>query len=196
MGNFNGFRGSVGTAGAVQTTYNDQPGVAVPGMLAFASDLANTDGIFIGGDTGIAAGRGVVFSALAQASDLQRPNLSAVLPTVATAAGDLDGILVFDETMQSDSNGVPGWNPGRVGRILRPAGAGGRVYLKAVDAFTLASTVNLVTVAGTDGKYQVGEFAPAALAGDATHGTSVACSNGTVEAPAAAGGVVLVNFKG
>ena len=189
----NGYRGTVG--GAVQTAYTDQPGIAVPGMLAFSSDLNNCDALLIAEMLGIAAGKGVKFAAIDDDISLQRPNLAASLPAVADDADDFAGILAFDEHMQSDENGVPGYAKGRVGRFLRPGRAGGRIYVKAVVAIDPAtSTVNWVTVAGTDELYEVGEFAPAALAGDATEGTSVVLSNARWVTKAAAGDVAILEL--
>lgn len=193
---FKGFRGSVG--GAVQTAYNDQPAVAVPGMVAFASDLNNCDALFVGQADGIAAGRGVkLANQTTNDWDLQAPHQAAFLPESGDAAAVFAGIVIFDEAMQSDENGVPGWEKGRVARVLRPGRSGGRVYVKAVDAISRATaTVNLVTIGGTDEKYKPGEFAPAALAGTAGAGTSVAIAatvaRWVTDAPA--GGVAILEL--
>lgn len=189
---YNGFRGSIG--GAVQTEYNDQPAVAVAGMLAFASDINMCDALFIGEDDGIAAGLGVKVSELTDAISLQRPNQAVVLPEAGDVKGDFAGIVVYDEAMQSDENGVPGWAKGRVARVVRPVRAGGRVYVKAVEAIEVGDTVNWVIVAGTDELYAAGEFAPAALAGTATAGTSVALDNARWVTGAAAGEVAMIEF--
>ena len=190
-----GFRGTV--SGSVQANYTDQPGVAVPGMLAFASDINLCDNIIVGETNGIAAGRGVTAALnTAAATNLQRPDRSLALPTVAANAAALAGIVVFDENMQTDENGVPGHAKGRFARVLRPVRAGGRIYVKAKEAIAPATaTVNWVTVAGSDGLYAVGEFAPAALAGDATRGTSVAISTASFVTTAAAGELAMVEFK-
>ena len=191
---FTGYRGTSG--GAVQTVYTDQPGVAVAGMVAFASENNFLDGIVIGETAGIAAGVGCQFTQnTAASSNLQRPDVSALLPTTGLTAAALKGILVFDETMQSDSNGVPGYNKGRFGRFLRTDRIGGRIYVKAVEAVTPgSSTVNWVIVAGSDGKYAAGEFAPAALAGNATVGYSVEITTAKWITAAPAGGLALVEF--
>ena len=175
-----GYRGQI--SGSVQDTYADQPGVAAPGMLAFASDLNNVDAIFIGETLGIAAGKGVMFTPITDVATsditLQRPNEAAFLPTTGKTVADFAGILCFDETMQSDENGVPGYAEGRVGRIVKKSRAGGRIYVKAVEAVDPAtSTVNWVVVAGSDGLYEAGEFAPAALAGSSVPGYSTDLSS-------------------
>lgn len=167
-----GYRGTVG--GSVQTTYPDQPGVGVPGMLAFASDIVQADSIFVGETDGIAAGRGVIFTAIADDVSLQRPNEGAFLPTVATVLADFRGVVIFDEHMQSDENGVPGWAQGRMARIARAGGrAGARLYVKAVEVIAKTDAVHMCIVAGSDGLYQLGEFCPEALAGTAEAGTSI-----------------------
>lgn len=169
----NGYRGTVG--GAVQTAYTDQPGIAVAGQIAFASDLTNHDALFVGETDGIAAGLGVRLTAITDDISLQRPNLQALLPAATSANTAFAGIVVFDESMQSDENGQPGWAKGRVARVVKPGRAGARIYVKAKEAIDpAAATVNWVTIAGTDGLYALGEFAPAALAGNAVAGTSVA----------------------
>lgn len=191
---FTGYRGSV--SGAVQTVYTDQPGVAVAGMVAFASENNFLDGIVIGETEGVAAGVGCQFTQnTAAASNLQRPDVSALLPTTGLTAADLKGVLVFDETMQSDSTGVPGYNKGRFGRFLRTDRIGGRIYVKAVEAVAPATaSVNWVIVAGSDGKYKAGEFAPAALAGNAAVGYSVAITTAKWVTTAAAGGLAIIEF--
>ena len=190
-----GFRGTV--SGSVQANYTDQPGVGVAGMLAFASDINLCDAIIVGETNGVAAGRGVTATLnTAAGTNLQRPDRSLFLPAVADDAADLAGIVVFDENMQTDENGVPGWAKGRFARVLRPVRAGGRIYVKAKEAIAPATaTVNWVTVAGTDGLYAVGEFAPAALAGTAEAGTSVAISTASFVTTAAAGELAMVEFK-
>ena len=190
----NGYRGEVG--GAVQTTYSDQPGVAAPGMIAFASDITYEDAIYIGEDDGIAAGKGVIFTPVSDDISLQRPNEAAYLPTTGLTVADFAGILIFDETMQSDENGVPGYAQGRMGRIAKPIRAGARIYVKAVEAIDPAtSVVHWVVVAGTDGLYEAGEFAPAALAGSAAAGYSTTLASiAKWVTKAAAGDVAIIEF--
>ena len=199
---YDGFRGTA--FGAVQTTMKDQPGIGVPGMLPFASDLDLIDS-FVVGTGGIFAGAGVRLAAPTIASTkedytshIQMPNEEATLPTTGSTAAEFKGICVFDENMQSDSNGIPGWNAGRMCRIARPVRAGSRVFVEAVEAWTLSSTVNWVIVAGSDGLYKAGQFAPAALAGSAGAGYSVliAATCVAVKSVAAAGGLVMLEFRG
>jgi hypothetical protein len=189
-----GFRGTTG--GSVQSTYTDQPGQALDGMLAFASDIALCDSIYIDQANGIAAGRGVKVAAVSDSISLQRPNIAASLPANGAAATDFYGILIFDEQMQSDANGVPGISDGRMGLVLRNARAGGRIYVKCPEAIVVGtSTVNWVTVAGSDGLYEAGQFAPAALAGNSTYGTSVLLPTAAWVQGCSAGGYAIVELN-
>lgn len=188
-----GYRGVVG--GSVQSAYTDQPGVGVPGMVAFASDNMLKDAVVIGEANGIAAGRGVRLTAVSDDISLQRPNLQALLPAAGSNEAAFAGILLFDEAMQSDENGVPGWADGRMGRIAKNNRAGGRIYVKAVEAVTLTDTVNWVTIAPVDASYAIGEFSPSALGGT-TLGTSVAISTARWVSEADAGGVAIIELLG
>lgn len=190
-----GFRGHIG--GSVQANYTDQPGVGAPGMLAFASDVNLCDAVYVGEPDGIAAGCGVVFVDVVNDASLQRPNVAAELPDNATVVADFKGIVVFDEQMQSDSDGVPGWANGRMGRILRNNRNGGRVYVAAREAVDhTTDSVNLVIVAGTDGLYKVGEFAPIALAGTGLAGTSILISTAKWATSAVVGDVAMIELLG
>ena len=189
-----GFRGTSG--GAVQTSYTDQPGQAVDGMLMFSSDINLCDAVYVGETNGIAAGRGVKVAAGSDTISLQRPNLVASLPESGDTAAALIGIVVFDEQMQSDANGIPGVGYERMAMLLRSSRVGGRIYVKCPEAVTVgSSTVNWVTVAGTDGLYEAGQFAPAALAGTSAAGTSVAISTATWIQGCSAGGYGAIEFR-
>ncbi len=152
-----GYRGEVG--GSVQKGgYTDQPGEGVPGMLAFASDINLVDAVYIGEDNGIAAGRGVIFEDVDDLVSLQRPNVKAMLPIGTTTADEFQGIVVFDERMNSNADGVPGWAKGRVGRILLNKRSGGRIYVNCPETVAIDDLVYLQRVA--DANYEVGEFRP------------------------------------
>ncbi len=150
-----GYRGTIG--GAVQTSYTDQPGVGVPGMLAFASDINLTDAVYIGELDGIAAGLGVMYGLpVENVADLQVPSVTALLPITGKTAADFRGIVVFDERMNSDSDGFPGWANGRVGRVVRNDRSGGRIYVKCPEDVVLGLPVFWQLVA--DATHQPGEF--------------------------------------
>jgi hypothetical protein len=192
-----GYRGTSG--GAVQSTYQDQMGLAVNGMMAYAAEegIANIDAIFIGETNGIRAGAGVRFLAATQnQGGYQRPPVQAFLPEGDETADEFAGIVLFDEAMQSNENGVPGWAKNRVARILRPSRSGGRVYVKVKDAIVPGtSTVNWVIAADSVGKYEAGDFCPTALGGGAV-GTSVLLTNCKWETEADANGLAILEFHG
>jgi hypothetical protein len=188
-----GFRGTV--QGAIQTVVYDQPGQGVPGMLPFASDNDLVDSYLANGD--LPAGCGIVLGFNSNtAEQFQQPGQLAALPAANNLTiADFAGIVVFDENMQSNADGVPGWANGRVARVVRPGRAGGRVYVKAIDAIDrTTATVNWVVQGGTDGKYAAGEFAPAALAGNATVGYSVAITTAKFISSAAVGSVAIIEL--
>lgn len=188
MGFDTGFRGNIG--GSVQSNYTDQPGVGVPGMLAFASDINFADAVFIGEEDGIAAGRGVIFDDNDPSTSLQRPDVSANLPSSTTVFTDFKGIIVFDEQMQSDANGVPGWANSRVGRVLRNNRAGGRIYVIARILINhTIHNVHLQIVA--DGGVAVGEFSPALVAGK-----SILIPNAKWITSAVVGDVAMIELLG
>lgn len=190
-----GFRGT--SMGSVQTSYTDQPGQAVAGMEAFASDNNAKDSIFIGETNGIACGRGIVTAQVAEAAyKMQLPNIEAYLPIGSEDATDFAGILMFDEACQSDENGVPGWAAGRQGRYMRPQRSGGRIWVKAVEAIDpQTASVNWVVTAPADASYALGEFSPAALGGGAA-GVSVALTNCKWITAADAGGLAIIEMVG
>lgn len=188
----NGFRGTVG--GAVQTAYTDQPGVAVAGQLAFASDLNYCDALYVGETNGVAAGLGVKVTELTDAISLQRPNQAVSLPAATDVAAAFAGIVVFDESMQSDENGVPGWAKGRIARIAKPGRAGARIYVKAVDAVAVGDPVEWVVKAGTDPILPVGAFASAVHDGQGTNPLTVTLSNARWVTPAASGELALLEL--
>jgi|GEM_PF-1709854 len=194
MGFSSGYRGIQG--GSVQTAYTDQPGVGVPGMLPYASDNVLMDNMLVNEANGIAAGRGVVrIPGTADIGNLQRPHSTIKLPDASTIAGDFVGIVLFDEAMQSDSNGVPGWADGRNARVLRPHRAGGRVYVKAKQAIALMDAVYMVTIAPTDASYAAGEFCTSSLGGGSA-GTSVHLTNARWETAADSGDVAIMELLG
>lgn len=173
----NGYRGAV--QGSVQTSYTDQPGLGVPGMLAYASDNRQMDSVIIGEADGIAAGLGIIFGDVAgDVMGTPAPPVEALLPTGATTVADFEGITVFDEAMQSDENGVAGWANQRMGRILRPGRSGGRVFVRTKAAVDhTADSVHLVITANAT--FDLGDFAPSAQGVIVQAGASVAGAGNT-----------------
>lgn len=188
----NGFRGTVG--GAVQTAYTDQPGVAVAGQLAFASDLNNCDALFVGETDGVAAGLGIKVAELTDAVSLQRPNQAVALPAATDVETAFAGIVVFDESMQSDENGQPGWAKGRVARIAKPGRSGARVYVKALEAVAIGDPVEWVVKAGTDPILTVGGFTSQVHDGTGTNPLTTTLANARWVTPAAAGELAILEL--
>jgi hypothetical protein len=188
-----GYRGVVG--GSVQSTVTDQPGAGVPGMLAFASDFNFADSLPVDQAAGIGAGLGVKATAVADGVNSNMPGFAVNLPGQSDDETTFFGIVVFEEAMQSDENGNPGWADGRIARVLRPGRAGGRVWVKAVEAIDHSSdTVNWVLQGGTDLLYKTGEFAPAALAGSAAAGYTHVLANARWVTSAPAGGLACLEL--
>ena len=173
----NGFRGV--TQGSVQTSYTDQPGLGVPGMLAYASDNRQMDSVIIGEADGIAAGLGIIFGDVAgDVMGTPAPPVEALLPTGATTVEDFAGITVFDEAMQSDENGIAGWAENRMGRVLRPGRSGGRVFIRTKAAVDHTNdAVHLVIVANAT--FDLGDFAPELQGVVVQAGTTVAGAGNT-----------------
>ena len=205
MGNFaSGYYGLAG--GAVQATYDDQPGVGVPGELAYASDINLCDALYVGDANGIAAGMGVKRVAITDAVSLQTPLDAIYLPgntwsafgVNGSAGGEtianFAGIVVFDETMQSDSSGRPGWDTGRMAMVARPQRGGARPYVYCREAMTKGNNLWWVTIGGTAASgavYNAGEFADHAPAGGVT---SVEITTAFLVTSGIAGGVAMVEF--
>lgn len=187
-----GYRGTV--RGAVQTAYTDQPGVASPGMLAFASDLNYCDALFVGEANGVAAGIGVIATALTDAISLQRPNQAVSLPADDSALAALVGIVVFDEAMQSDENGTPGWAHGRVARVAKRGRAGTRIYVKVEDNVAIGDPVEWVVKSGTNPIRTKGSFTGTAQAGTTTLPLTRTVTDAKWVTPASAGGVAILEF--
>ena len=208
MSDFN--RGYYGIAGgAVQAAYDDQPGIAVPGELAYASDLNMCDALVVGDANGVPAGYGVkrVSITADDAVSMQTPLDALFLPgnTVGTAWGvngaaggetiaSFAGIVVFDETMQSNSSGQPGWDTGRMAMVVRPHRSGGRVWIYCLEAMTKGNNIWWVTAGGTAASgavYTAGMFADHNPAGGVT---AVQITTAFLITSGIAGGVALVEF--
>ncbi len=189
-----GFRGTAN--GSVQSAYTDQPGVAVAGMLAFAGDLNNIDSLMVDETNGIAAGKGVVaVQQAAVATNLQRPNQAISLPSGYMTYADFAGVVVFEQAMQTDENGNPGWADNRQARVLRPGRAGGRIYVDAKDTITTTDGVHWVILAPEDGSYALGDFSPTALSGGAA-GHTVLLPNVRWVTPGVNGDKVIIELLG
>ena len=195
MGFNDGFLGAVG--GAVQTSYTDQPGQGVPGMLAMAHDLRLVDALVVVDANGVAAGKGVKATQETEIYSQELPNIGVLLPTGSESVADFEGVTVFDETMGTNSSGIPGMEAGRKIQVLRAKRGGGRIWVYAREAVVAGtSTVNWITTAGTvtsGAVYEAGEFSPAAAAGGTAVSTAISSAKWITSA--AAGGVACIEFK-
>lgn len=153
-----GFRGTVNGAVQAYNNYTDQPGVGIPGMLVNASDYNYTDSFLVAEANGIRAGKGIVLNAETATIDIHNPPLVVNLPTNTVTAATFGGITVFDQAMQTDDTGHPGWAFGRNCRVLRPGKEGGRIWVPILDNVAIGNGVNLVHTA--TGSYNPGDFSP------------------------------------
>ena len=192
---YNGFYGTKN--GSAQTTYTDQPGVAIPGKLAFASDINLCDSFPVSDANGVAAGRGVKAAAITDLTNPQALNESILLPVGSETVANFLGVVVFDQTMGSDfTTGAPGWNVGRIANVLKFNRVGGRIWVYAREAVTAgSSTVNWITTPGTvtsGAVYLAGEFSPAVAAGGTAASTAITTAKWITSA--IAGGVAMLEF--
>ena len=117
------------TGGSVQTSYVDQFATALPGDLAF-NDNTLVDAVIASDATrnGIPAGRGIV---LTPSASVSRPGIDRMIATLPKAGDEqIDGIVVRNHQMQSNSNGEPVWFDGRAMNVLRTNRVGGRIWVE------------------------------------------------------------------
>ena len=128
--------------GFMQSTYVDQQGTALPGDLAYASDVNLIDACVVSMPVGserdlLPVGVGVVG---AYSADASRPGMTSVKvsPVGAdTTAAQLYGVTVRNQQCRTDENNVSGWGDGDVGNVMRTARVGGRIAgALAVDIST------------------------------------------------------------
>ena len=189
-----GYRGAVN--GAVQTSYTDQPGKSLPGMLMGVGEAMAIDSYIVKETNGVGAGLGIRLVAGDEGQGFAWPGLTVKLPEGDENENDFGGVVVFDQAMQSDASGNNGWELGRTCRILRPVRSGGRIYTRVVDAVDpLTDSVYWVIAADTGGTYALGSFVPAALGGGAA-GTTVLLTTARWVTAAAAGDIAGIEFLG
>lgn len=130
--------------GFIQTTYADVFGKAVNGMLAYASDVNLTDGVYVGDIEKAYAGRCYALK-------------DGKLTTLTDGSTDEPVIVCFDQSMDSD---VDGNFRGDVAKVLRTKRVGGRVWVEVTVAsgstvddtaeLKVASTGAFTTSTGVD----------------------------------------------
>lgn len=183
----------------MQTKYVDQQATALPGDLAYASDVTLIDAAVVAMPSGsekelLAAGLGVVSAYSANAS---RPgmNSTTVSPVSSTTtAATFYGITIRNQQCQTDENGVSGWGDGRLCNVMRADRVGGRVWVKAVNAATAGSAAFLVIKDDTEHGFPIGSFAGSAITGEPSATDTVALTNVKWVTSAAAGELGLVEI--
>lgn len=171
--------------GFVQTSVDDQMGVALEGRLANASDINLCDGISAGEN--IPVGYGVVYSVLAGALKAGINSEKVKLPTADSTSSDFGGIVIRTETGHTDTNGVSYTAAQEIATVLRSDRVGGRVWVKAQSAITTGGDIYWVVADDTDLK--TGGFA-----GSAVTNKTVKLSGVKVISGAAKGGLALIEL--
>lgn len=188
-----GFRGTY--HGAVQTKVTDQPNVGVPGSLAYASDYAEVFAYEVGEEGGILCGAAVKLVQKTESStNLQRPNQAIFLPEGDETEADFGGIALFEQTAQTTTAGLPGFEAGRYMRVLRPKRAGGNVYVKVKEAVEAGDKVFWCIAEDTFGGVTL---EPGDLINDITGrvaGSFVELTKAEFATSAAAGGLAIVEL--
>ena len=135
--------------GFMQAAYVDQQGTALPGDLAYASDVDLIDACVVSMPAGsegdlLPVGVGVVG---AYSADASRPGMTSVKvsPVGAdTTAAQLYGVTVRNQQCRTDENNVSGWGDGDVCNVMRTARVGGRIWVTAGNAATANTAAHLV----------------------------------------------------
>lgn len=164
--------------GFMQTAYVDQQGTALPGDLAYASDVDLIDACVVSMPAGsegdlLPVGVGVVGAYNADAS---RPGMTSVKvsPVGAdTTAAQLYGVTVRNQQCRTDENNVSGWGDGDVCNVMRTARVGGRIWVTAGNAATANTAAHLVVKDTTSHGLPVGSFVGTEITGDTVALTNV-----------------------
>ena len=128
---------------------------ALPGDLAF-NDNSLVDAAIARDETrnGIPAGRGIVLDSTSNPVRSGIDRMIATLP--ADSATRIDGIVVRNQQMQSNSNAEPVWFDGRTMNVLRTNRVGGRIWVTLQEG-SVASGDEVKVLAGGD---TPGAFSP------------------------------------
>ena len=151
--------------GFMQAAYVDQQGTALPGDLAYASDVDLIDACVVSMPAGsernlLPVGVGVVG---AYSADASRPGMTSVKvsPVGAdTTAAQLYGVTVRNQQCRTDENNVSGWG-------------GGRIWVTAGNAATANTAAHLVVKDTTSHGLPVGSFVGTEITGDTVALTNV-----------------------
>lgn len=188
--------------GFAQSTYYDQMATALPGSLAFASDINLVDSATARKNDsetgqGLLAGVGVLIAPIAQAQiQGHRSGLSkeASLPTAGTTAAQFGGILVRNQQMDTNSSGDACWFPGRMVNVLRAERVGGRVggriWARLTKGATSLGAAPYWIISDTTGhNLPIGSFSAEAIGADTVQLTNVKIRS---EADAANGATIVL----
>ena len=175
--------------GFVQTSVDDQMGVALEGRLANASDINLCDGLSAGEN--IPVGYGVVISALSGALKAGVNAEKVKLPTSSSTAEDFGGIVIRTETGHTDTNNVSYVAEQEIATVLRSARVGGRIWVKAQSAITTGGSLYWVIADDTTNELTAGGFA-----GSAVTNKTVVLNGVKVVAGAAKGALALIEICG
>lgn len=122
--------------GFMQEFYHDQQGTALPGSLAFAGDCCLIDSYITGevGDDGLEAGLAVVAAPVSSAPVRAGLNQESVtLPDSTTSSGQLAGITVRNQQMNSNAAGRACWFAGELCNLARAGRAGARLWVQLAE---------------------------------------------------------------
>lgn len=175
--------------GFVQSSVDDQMGIALEGRLANASDINLCDGISAGEN--IPVGYGVKLGALSGALKAGINDQKVVLPESTDDATAFAGIVVRTETGHTDANGLNYVALQEIATLLRSTRVGGRIWVKAQSNITKAGGVHWVIDDDT-----VNELTAGGFAGSAVTNKTVALPNVKVVAEATKGNLALVELTG
>lgn len=175
--------------GFVQSSVDDQMGIALEGRLANASDINLCDGISAGAD--IPVGYGVKKAALSGAIKAGINDEKVVLPASTDTAAAFAGIVVRTETGHTNTDGVSYVAEKEIATVLRSSRVGGRIWVKAQSAITTGGNIYWVIADDTTNELTAGGFA-----GSAVTNKTVQLTNVKVVAGAAKGGLALIELLG
>lgn len=158
--------------GFAQSQYFDQQATAIPGLLAYASDINLVDSAFVGAVDpiyGLLAGTGIMINPTTVSN---RPGINydvAVPPTVTATDADFAGVVVRNQWMDTNPNGDACIYPDRMCNYARRGRAGSRIWVRLeAGTSTFGAPVYWIVrdTAGT-GK-TIGSFSAEPITGTAT----------------------------
>lgn len=148
--------------GSVQAAVYDQPASALPGQLYGAAETNLIDSIAVGEANGIGVGLGIV-AAYIDPSFPGINNKAATLPDSNTTAAMFGGIVVRNQTAQTDANGMVFIGADRMADILRPKRAGGRIWVNANNVNLAGGDVYWIVQDTAGHGFPIGSFSGEAL---------------------------------